>query len=347
MNTRAISLAPLLTALALTASGCLEVQLNTRVYADGSLERSELVTGDSTEATAFEFLSPVDSMWSVDIRRTGGNAFTRTAKRRFAGAEAFNAALTDSAAGSLPVTAAFERRFLWFYSDITYRERYRRWNPFGVVPLSGFLSAGEIARAMNAEGGDSAHTTSDSAAREMFSRKWTEWMYRDMFEAWYTELLKGVRALGDPRLTPAMLTGRKEKIFARGRDWWASAGARDTLGRIAGAALDTRLVPDAIRANAAGFAIHYLKLSRVGRVIGKLKRVTIEMPGTLVETNAPAVEASRGTWRGVAEMSYAADYELRIASRIVNWWCVALTGLIVLAAVVMLFRSRPVIASEA
>jgi len=340
MTIRRVLLAPVLTTLALVPCGCLEIQLDTRVDADGTLERGEVVTGDSAEASQFGFLSPVDATWHVSAGRSGADAFARTAVKRFAGPEAFNAALGDTAAGTLPVTAALERRFLWFYSDLTYRERYRRWNPFGVVPLSAYLSAGEIARAMNPPRVDSAQTASDSAAREAFSRRWTAWMYRDMFEDWYAELMKGVRDLGDPRLTPGAVASRKEEIFARGRAWWASGGAGDTLGRLVTAAVGSPLVPEAIRRNGAGFALHREKLSRVARVIGKLKRVTIAMPGTLVETNASAVEASAGTWKGIAEMSYAADYEARISSRIVNWWCVALTGLIVLAAVVMLLRSR-------
>ena len=340
MTTRRTFLALVLCALALVPCGCLEVSLETRVHADGSLERSETVTGDSAEAAQFGFLSPVDSTWSVSLRRGGGNTFARVAGKRFAATETFNAALGDTAAQTLPVTAALERKFLWFYTDLEYRELYRRWNPFGVVPVSAYLPAADIARAMSESGGDSAKAAADSAAREKFSRRWTEWMYRDMFEAWYGELMRGVATLGDPRLAPQAIASRKEEIYESGRAWWASPGATDTLSRLVGAAVGNPRVERAIQANAAGFARHRERLARVARVMGKLKRVGIAMPGTLVETNAPTLDGASGVWKGVAEMSYAADYELRISSRIVNWWCVGFTGLVILAAVVMLFRAR-------
>jgi len=330
----------LVAAVPFVAGGCLEVHLDTRVNADGSIVRREVVTGDSAETSLFGFLSPVDSTWHVSFRRTERDACERTAEKRFENAEALTAALADSAAGAPPVAATLERRFLWFYSDLTYRERYSRWNPFGAVPLSAYLSAGEIARAMRAQGGDAAHQAADSAAREKLGRRWTEWTYRDMFEDYFGELMTGVRLLGDPELPGAAVAACKEDLFSRGRMMWASPAALDTLGTIVRAAVHNPRVQRAIDANAAGFARHQRKLSRVARVMGKLTQVAIGMPGSVIETNAAVVDGNRGVWKGVAEMSYTADYELRIASRIVNWWCIAITALLVLAATVMLLRSR-------
>ena len=94
---------------------------------------------------------------------------------------------------------------------------------------------------------------------------------------------------------------------------------------------------EAIKANHSGFALHNAKLTLVSRVTGKLEKVNIEMPGVYIDSNAPKVEKTRGTWKGVSDMSYAADYELWMTSRVVNWWVVILTALVIIGGISFIF----------
>jgi hypothetical protein len=230
-----------------------------------------------------------------------------------------------------------ERRFIWFYTEITYRERYLKWNPFGLIPLAEYVSTSDLARSMDFETSGHKPDREDSLARERMGRKWTEWMYRDMFEAYYAELIRGVRLLNDPSLAPAAVAGHKEEIYRRCEQWWGSRASLDTIGIAIQSIVKNPRTVDAMRANAGGFARHAAKLSFVAKAMGKLKQVNIEMPGVSVDSNAPKVDGNRGSWKSVSEMSYAADYELWMTSRVVNWWVVFLTAVVIAAGIGLIF----------
>lgn len=330
------SLVGFLPLISLVFCGCLEREITTQVNRDGSLLRSEAVSGDSAEVVSSGFISPVDSTWIVTLERPDERSFERKAAKHFADPDELSAATRDTLWNTLPVRAQIERRFIWFYTDITYRERYLKWNPFGLVPLAEYVSTSDLARSMDFATSGHKPDKEDSLARERMGKKWTEWMFRDMFEAYYLELIKGVRLLNDPSFTPAAVTGHKEEIYRQCGKWWASTTSMDTIGIAVQSILKNPKTGEAIRANARGFALHRTKLSLVSSVMGKLKQVNIEMPGVYIDSNAPNVDRNRGSWKSVSEMSYAADYELWITSRVVNWWVVLLTVLVIMVGISLL-----------
>jgi hypothetical protein len=326
-----------LISLSLVPCGCLEIEISTHVNRDGTLLRKEVVSGDSAEVMLNGFISPVDSTWKVTLESRNERSFDRTATKLFSGPEELTAATRDTAWLTLPIRARLERHFLWFYTELTYRERYLKWNPFDIIPLAEYVPDSDLARSMELAGSGRKPTREDSLAQERVGKKWTEWMYRDMFEAFYAEFIKGVKLLNDPSLTPASVAAHKEEIFKKCEKWWASAGSADTIGTIIQSILKNPKTALAMKANSQGFAQHYAKLSLVSKVTGKLKQVSIEMPGTYIDSNAPKVDQNRGIWKGVSDMSYAADYELWMTSRIVNWWVVLLTAVVIIGGISFIF----------
>jgi hypothetical protein len=326
-----------LVSLSLLPCGCLEIEITTQVNRDGTLLRSEVVSGDSAEVLSHGFISPVDSTWRITFGAPNERSFERKAAKLFSGPEELSAATRDTVRGTLPVLARVERRFIWFYTEITYRERYLRWNPFGLIPLAEYVSAEDLARSMKFGTSARAMTHEDSLAQERVGQKWTEWMYRDMFEAYYGELIQGVMLLNDPALAPAAVAAHKEEIYRRCRKWWASAAMMDSVGTVIQSILKNPKTGEAMKANAGGFALHNAKLTLVSRVIGKLKQVNIEMPGVYIDSNAPTVDGNRGSWKGVSDMSYAADFELWMTSRVINWWVVILTAVVIIGGISFIF----------
>jgi hypothetical protein len=326
-----------LISLSLVLSGCLEIEITTQVNRNGTLLRREVVSGDSAEVLSHGFISPVDSTWQVGFEALKERSFERKASKLFSGPEELSADTQDTVWNTLPLRAQVERRFIWFYTEITYRERYLKWNPFGLIPLAEYVSTSDIARSMDFATSGHKPDREDSLAQERMGRKWTEWMYRDMFEAYYAELIRGVKLLNDPSLPPAAVAGHKEEIFRQCEKWWASTASVDTIGVAIQSIVKNPRTSEAIRANARGFARHNAKLSLVAKAMGKLKQVNIEMPGVYVDSNAPKVDQSRGSWKSVSEMSYAADYELWITSRVVNWWVVFLTAVVIAVGISLIF----------
>lgn len=328
-----------LLSLSLVLCGCLEIEISTQVNRDGTLLRREVVSGDSAEVLSHGFISPVDSTWKVTLETQKEKSFERMALKLFSGPEELSAATRDTVWNTLPVRTQVERRFIWFYTEMTYRERYLKWNPFDLIPLAEYVSTSDLARSMDFATSRHKPDKEDSLARERMGQKWTEWMYRDMFEAYYAELIKGVRLLNDPSLTPAAVAGHKEEIYRKCGKWWASTASLDTIGLAIQSIMKNPGTGDAIRANARGFALHSTKLSLVSKVMGKLKQVNIEMPGVYVDSNAPEVDRNRGSWKSVTEMSYAADYELWMTSRVVNWWVVFLTAVVIAVGIGVIFAT--------
>jgi hypothetical protein len=326
-----------LLSLSLAASGCLEIEITTQVRRDGTLLRKEVVSGDSAEVLDLGFVSPVDSTWTLTLSRPpeGSNehSFERIASKLFAGPEEMSVPTRDTARGTLPVRAWIDRRFAWFYTDITYHEVYLKWNPFNFIPLGEYVSTADLARSMDFAAAGRRATREDSLARERVGRNWTEWMVRDMFEGYYAELVKGVKLLNDPSLSPSLVASHKEEIFRKCGKWWTSAASMDTVAVVIRSLLKNPKTGGAIQANEVGFRRHAANLDLVAKVTGKLKRVNIDMPGVFLDSNAPDVEGNRGSWKGVADMSYAADYDLWMASRVVNWWIVILTLAAILAGI--------------
>ena len=326
-----------LLSLSLLACGCLEIDITTHVNRDGTLLRSETVSGDSAEVMTHGFISPVDSTWRVTFDAKNERTFERKAARLFAGPDELSAATLDTLARTLPVRARIERRFIWFYTEITYSERYLKWNPFGLIPLAEYLSTEDLARSMSFATTGRVMNREDSLAQERMGEKWTEWMYRDMFEAYFAELNKGVNALNDPSLSPAAVAGHKEEIYKRCRMWWASPSSMDTIAIVIQSIMKTPAVRGAMKSNSRGFDVHRAKLGFVSRVTGKLKQVNIEMPGTIIDSNAPNVDKNRGSWKGVPEMSYAGDFEIWMTSHVVNWWVVLLTAVVIIGGIGLIF----------
>ena len=326
-----------LLSLSLVLCGCLGIEMTTQVNRDGTLLRKEVVSGDSAEVMSHGFISPVDSTWKVTLESLKEQSFERKATRLFSGPEELSAATRDTVWKTLPLRAQVERRFIWFYTEITYRERYLKWNPFGLIPLSEYVSTEDLARSMIFAPPGRPLKREDSLAQERVGQKWTEWMYRDIFEAYYAELIKGVRSLNDPSLTVQAVAAHKEEIFRKCEKWWASPASMDTIGIVIRSIVKNPKIGDAIRENTRGFDGHHAKLCLVSKVMGKLKQVNIEMPGVYIDSNAPTVEGNRGSWKGVSDMGYAADYELWLTSRVVNWWVVFLTAVVIAAGIGLIF----------
>jgi len=68
------------------------------------------------------------------------------------------------------------------------------------------------------------------------------------------------------------------------------------------------------------------------------------MPGLITATNAGAVEGNSVSWEGFIAMTYIGDYTMWVEAREVNWWTIAVSGVIVLGlaglAVFGVFRRK-------
>ena len=62
----------------------------------------------------------------------------------------------------------------------------------------------------------------------------------------------------------------------------------------------------------------------------------VEMSGLITKTNSKSITGNRVSWKVNADKFLFGDYEMFVESRVVNLWAFIVSGLVILAAVVLL-----------
>ncbi len=336
--------------LLLLFSGCLEIKMNTRVNRDGSLVRTQTLTGDSAEVLNHHFPTVIDSSWSVRVEQgktaEGQGGWLRIATKTYPNAEAMN---RDTTTGlSLRVRGVFEKRFLWFFTEYSYKETYLCYSPFTTIPITEYVSQADLDRSYRHELGKEPYASAeDSLSMKEIGNRFMEWKTRNVFEAFFQELKSGIVELNDASLPVSRLEAQKEDLFEQTRDLYTSSGNVDTLLLITQQVLGSPAVRTVAIRHDAGFSSFRAKLEFVDE-IGHSLQAGLTMPGVIIDSNAPTVEGNTATWKSVDTFAYIADFDIWVKSRAVNWWAVAVSGVVVLAVIILLVvgavrrRPRPV-----
>jgi hypothetical protein len=322
-----------LAALAVLLPGCLEVETTVRVNSDGTIHRTVEITGDSTALAEGSYPLALHGPWSMNLQREDPRKFHLKAERTFASADELNDAIGGEPGRTIQLRARLERTFLWFTTTFRYEETFVRFYPFDAVPITDYVSDREIDLYLRHEMEEEPYQTpGDSLALDDASDRFEEWEKRSRFEAFFAELLRGAERAGTPELTTERLAGAKEELYRR----CFGDGEPTRAGQLiesAGAVLGTRSVQRAVEANRDGFDAFDRKMSFLEDVATTGFTTRVEMPGLITDTNAPALEGTTVSWSDFKAYCYVRDYTMWVESRMINWWAIILTGVVVLALV--------------
>ena len=323
--------------LMILLSGCLEISMNTRVNRDGTLVRTQTLSGDSAEILDHRFPTLVDSSWTITMVQdtaSGKKEWKRVAMKSYESADTMN---RDTVAGlSLRVRATFEKRFRWFFTEYSYTETYLCYSPFHTLPMTSFVSQAELDQAYRHEVGKKPFASSaDSIAMKLTESRYMEWRSRCIFNSWVAVLRDGIIALKNPALPVSALDSHGEELYQRSKDLLEASGNTDTLLTVARQVLKSPLVRKAVQMNPQGFAAHKAKLNFVEDVAHSLK-AGVTMPGLIIDTNAPTVEGNTAVWKDIDGWAYISDFDVWVKSRVINWWAVVVGGIVVVGALGLL-----------
>ncbi len=316
---------------ALFMTGCLETETTTVVQSDGSLTRSVSIKADSSGMAAGLEMFGLDSVWSLELSGADQREQTITAKRTFASADAMTPVLTGAPGRKITIKPRLTKSFNWFFTAYRYEETWAKLNPSDVVPVSDFLSKAEIdAFEQRIAASKSVITPGDSLGKEDSGERFNKWNSRNSFEEYFGLLKEGIRSLADPNLTESMVEKEKEACFAKAENFdWVSGNLGDlerTFAQILGTPLVTKAA-DANRQKIDGFR---KRLEFQQSVLASSHKVRVVMPGLITATNAGGVEGSSASWEGFIAMTYIGDYTMWVEAREVNWWTIAVSGVVVL-----------------
>jgi hypothetical protein len=307
--------------LLFTASGCREsYTVVTTLLPDGSCDRVITVTSDSGKVPEVAFPLPSDSTWEISWKAPAqkGEKYLFTARKHFADIDQLCREYgRQGDSNTIKITINVEKKFRWFYTYFSYRERYAKFNPFNLIPLSQFMTQDEIHRYLAGEKSDS------------LKKKREAWEERNMFEEYYRGLIEAARSLNDPGLPISLIESKKEDLF-HGLMSSKADDPTDETARILGSPVVRKLSKE-LKA-LVDEIVHKTEIA--SKADGDYVS-TVVMPGTILDTNAEEVKGNSVVWRFSDEHLSVADVDMKAESRSVNMWALVVTGLVVLMLIAL------------
>jgi hypothetical protein len=315
--------------------GCLDIGITTHVNTNGSILRTVVITGDSSDIYGDKIPLPLDSTWKKSIKKTDSRKFTLTATRLFEGTEEMNNSLKGTEGKTLGARVEFQRHFQWFFTTFRYSETWPNFNPFRAVPITDYISQAEIDYWVRHEMNKEPYSSKgDSLAMEDAGKRFEKWDDENLFADYFNAFLEGVRKLNDPSLTPKYVAGMKDELFKQSEKYFKMKNM-DTVTIVFGRVLKSRNVKKAVALNMQAF-------ERLGEKRAFLEEITtntylnsVVMPGLITGTNAPTLEGNKASWKDYVKFGYFEDVTMWVESRVINWWAIIVTGVVIVALVVL------------
>jgi len=310
---------------------CREITTTTKIYSDGSCERTVKVKSKHKSHSNSYFPIPTDSTWTITNTKTRQDTtfYEFTATREFRDVKDLQRVYTSYADSGLAIEdLEMKKRFGLFYLYFRYQEVYSRYSPYDKVPISDYLTEDEIQIYLSEQ---------DSSDIE---DKVDEWRARAMFEELFQAMVSKAETLAIPELTPAMFRTNKDTLF---RAIIKNADSTNGVLREASVILKT----DAV--SALTDTIDYV-IKRIDHDLENMMQVSsneyvnqVIMPGLLLDTNADAVEGNMARWKFSGEAFEFRDKRMWGESRVINWWGIGISGgllLLLLGFLVIIARAR-------
>jgi hypothetical protein len=305
----------------------------TRVHEDGSLDKAIIFEKtDSAVLDANIFNVGSANGWKVDVSPVLDGKDKAKYRIRFdksfPSAEMMNAELDAASDTLFRVKSSFEKKFRWFYTYIRYSETYRPLNRFTMLPYDDFFNAEDMQfiRRLPAEG--ASISKADSVSLQMLNIKVDDYYARAAIANEQVDIFRKLLLQTNTRATLLDSLESVRQVFFEQLE--RDKGDENFVLRMT----DTLGIRFADRGRAAQLAdslsenlnarLGFMSYVRDGRY-----EAIIEMPWTVVQTNADSVAGNRLYWRPLQHKFLFTDYELYAESRQLNWLTVVVSAVIV------------------
>lgn len=306
------------------------VTMETQVHPDGSLDKSITLKGDSSTVTHNFLGISAAKGWAVSCQPDSSDQdklFVKF-KRQFNSAEEFNQTLGNPSDTTFRMTSSFDKKFRWFYTYFQYSETYHAINRL-TLPISDYFVQEdfEFIDRLSPEG--HPLTKADSLYLDRLHEKiFDVYGTRAVFEK-YCEGIETLLTTKQATTWIDTLRAYQDELYV---DFINDENADSTFYR------KFTTIP--------GFPVSPSELEQLWTefehetdfysVATNAEYVNIiSMPGSLVQTNADSVNQSTGYWKPRSTRFLLKDYEMTSESKQLNVWAWIVTGVIVLAAIVL------------
>jgi hypothetical protein len=319
-------------ALMFLLSGCKEIETTTQIYDDASIERTFIVNQEAKVLTECCFTLPVDSTWQITAAPAAKESkdVSTTARKKFANVGLLQQAYAQACARPYQVQIGIEveKKFRWFYTYYSYRETYRAYNPFLLLPKSGYLTEGELAAWIAAP--DSDDTQDD---------KVESWLLAGLFEEFYQSLIASAAKLNDPELTSARIETKKAQLRIALLDS-VKGDDLDNISAVCEKVLGTPAVQKLRPAIDSTYNVVDKKLQFDDDVRHAKYLNRVVMPGQVWASNGQIIGQTKVEWPVSSKQFFFDDYTMWAQSRKVNRGMIPLSVGIALLALAGLIVPR-------
>jgi len=321
--------------LILVLSGCRDITVTTRINKDGTFTRLITITGDSADLFNKDLPYPIDETWRMETKRdTVDSSLFVTYTKTFENADLLNKEIQSDTGWMKQIKREIniKKRFGFFYSYLSFNENIKAANPFQKIPIGDQLTAEEIKWLKNEV---QPVTPADSSKRDDIEEKAMQMVARSMAKEIMEILEDGIRRLKDPELSPQIVITYHDSILKK-VDNWEFDSSKDFITSLATWSGRKKLLEiennstDLCKAfdSKITFFSHLIEMNDFEQ--------TVEMPGLVTETNSLSLKGNQVEWK-VEPLSFLlTDYTMYVESRVVNYWMFVLTGVIVLALLILL-----------
>ncbi|MBL0174002.1 MAG: hypothetical protein IPP94_01850 [Ignavibacteria bacterium] len=318
-------------------AGCLDVNTSTVVHEDGSLLRTVEVQGDSGMLANGRYGIRLDSTWTKSVHGSGGSKPILKAVKRYRNAEEMTRDLDRKDGTTIAIHAELVTHFRWFTSTMEYRETWRKLHTFNDAPALDSLRREAVVAALlrGREEGAKGYDADSAFRAASGAGSMDSLLERNTREAFYRIFSDGMLAAGVDADT---LRVRKEEVLSH-LDAGSSGKDSLTVDDLRTRMHDLFPAPFVDRAfveRREDFE-RFVRMWTLRAITGFCDyTVRVTMPGIVTATNAPAIIGNTATWREMTDLADVQDVEMRVSSRVVNWWAVIVTAVVVFGGLAMI-----------
>lgn len=317
----------------------------TKVHEDGSLDKTITFENDDSlsrkEADYFHLSE--DQGWNLQVekmpfeKKREKDMYRIAFSRSFPSADAMNEALDAQSDTLFSVRAAFEKSFRWFYTYIRYSETYRPINRFKHLPYTDFFNAEDLQFIDRLPAEGAPVSKADSVSLQMLSVKVDDYYTRAAITNEQLEIFNQLLRLTGTR--PSLLDSAEslrelmyELLEGDKNDNRFAMRVADSIGIRFPDRGRAQELADSLSAD-FNARLGFMSFARDGKY-----RAVIEMPWSLVSTNADSVAGNQLFWRPLPHKFMFKDYTLYAESRQLNPYVTVISVVVMVLSLIVVVR---------
>ena len=320
------------------------VRMETKVHEDGSLDKTiVLEETDRFRDTSNMFGISEKTGWKVKLdtikKENSDNKYKVQFQKHFTSASEVNTELDKNLDTLFRINTTFEKKFRWFYTYIRYSETIRSIDRFKNSKPDDYFNQEDKAFIDRLSGEGTAISKADSLFLQQLNEKIFDRYAKDaMYNEYFSILTEAISRNTNDKKWIDTLNRKKNFIFEELGDM------NDDLGPAFLKLADSLGIPLPKEKFTQDFLelsrdinsrIEFMSFARDGKYTSM-----VEMPWPILTSNADSVAGNKLFWRPLVTKFTIQPYEMYTESRRLNIWAVAVSALIIVVSVVLVFKSK-------